>query len=54
MSIIGSSNRNADLLLEGRVQVQPLGSDDIYIADVLIGNPPQVLKMALDTGSSDL
>ena len=28
--------------------------DDIYIADVKVGNPPQTLKMALDTGSSDL
>ena len=39
---------------EGRVGVEPLGKDDIYIADVKLGNPPQILKMALDTGSSDL
>ncbi|CAH0014582.1 unnamed protein product [Clonostachys rhizophaga] len=38
----------------GRVDVQPLGSDDIFIADLEIGNPPQVVKIALDTGSSDL
>ncbi|CAH0041422.1 unnamed protein product [Clonostachys solani] len=38
----------------GRVDVQPLGSDDVFIADLEIGNPPQVVKIALDTGSSDL
>lgn len=38
----------------GRVEVEPLGSDEIYIADVQVGNPPQTLKLALDTGSSDL
>lgn len=31
-----------------------MGSDDIYIADVQIGEPPQTVKMALDTGSADL
>lgn len=39
---------------EGRVNVKPLGADEIYIADVKVGNPPQTLKMALDTGSADL
>ncbi|KAL6885106.1 aspartic peptidase domain-containing protein [Trichoderma longibrachiatum] len=38
----------------GRVDVVPMGSDDIYLADVQIGNPPQTVKLALDTGSSDL
>lgn len=36
------------------MDVEPLGSDDLYIADVYIGNPPQSLKIALDTASSDL
>jgi hypothetical protein len=40
--------------IEGRVDVEPLGTDDIYIADVEVGSPPQTLKLALDTGSSDL
>lgn len=39
---------------DGRVDVEPLGMDDIYIADVEIGEPPQLLKIAIDTGSSDL
>ncbi|KAH8694689.1 aspartic peptidase domain-containing protein [Ilyonectria robusta] len=39
---------------DGLVDVQPLGSDDIYIADVQIGNPPQTLKIAIDTGSADM
>ncbi|KAF5616857.1 hypothetical protein F25303_13460 [Fusarium sp. NRRL 25303] len=39
---------------DGRVDVKPLGADEIYIADVKVGNPPQTLKMALDTGSADL
>ncbi|VUC22787.1 unnamed protein product [Clonostachys rosea] len=38
----------------GRVDVEPLGSDDIFIANIEIGNPPQAVKIALDTGSSDL
>ncbi|KAK7413201.1 hypothetical protein QQX98_007925 [Neonectria punicea] len=38
----------------GLVDVQPLGSDDIYIADVQVGNPPQTLKIAIDTGSADM
>ncbi|KAK4061142.1 uncharacterized protein Triagg1_10481 [Trichoderma aggressivum f. europaeum] len=38
----------------GIVDVEPMGSDDIYVADVQIGSPPQTLKLALDTGSSDL
>jgi hypothetical protein len=44
------ANRSAD----GRVDVKPLGADEIYIADVKVGTPPQTLKMALDTGSADL
>lgn len=39
---------------DGRVDVHPMGSDDIYIADVQIGEPPQTVKLALDTGSADL
>ncbi|KAJ3524742.1 hypothetical protein NM208_g11938 [Fusarium decemcellulare] len=39
---------------DGRVDVKPLGSDDIYIADVQVGTPPQTLKIAIDTGSADL
>lgn len=38
----------------GQVDVEPIGSDDIYVADVQVGSPPQTLKLALDTGSSDL
>ncbi|KPM38443.1 hypothetical protein AK830_g8144 [Neonectria ditissima] len=39
---------------DGEVDVQPLGSDDIYIADIEVGNPPQTLKIAIDTGSADM
>ncbi|KAM0555969.1 hypothetical protein ACHAPJ_005949 [Fusarium lateritium] len=39
---------------DGRVDVKPLGNDEIYIADVKVGTPPQTLKMAIDTGSADL
>ncbi|EXM26609.1 Aspartic peptidase A1 family [Fusarium oxysporum f. sp. vasinfectum] len=39
---------------DGRIDVKPLGADEIYIADVKVGTPPQTLKMALDTGSADL
>ncbi|CAJ0555142.1 Ff.00g052070.m01.CDS01 [Fusarium sp. VM40] len=39
---------------EGRVNVHPLGNDSIYIADVQVGTPPQILKIAMDTGSADL
>ncbi|KAH7263515.1 aspartic peptidase domain-containing protein [Fusarium tricinctum] len=39
---------------EGRVNVHPLGNDSIYIADVPVGTPPQILKIAMDTGSADL
>ncbi|RGP72687.1 hypothetical protein FLONG3_6695 [Fusarium longipes] len=39
---------------DGRVDVTPLGSDEIYIADIKVGTPPQTLKMAIDTGSADL
>ncbi|KAH7183013.1 aspartic peptidase domain-containing protein [Fusarium flagelliforme] len=38
---------------DGRVDVKPLGNDEIYIADVKVGTPPQTLKMAIDTGSAD-
>ncbi|KAM0245354.1 hypothetical protein ACHAP5_005436 [Fusarium lateritium] len=38
---------------EGRVNVHPLGNDSIYIANVPVGTPPQVLKVAMDTGSAD-
>ncbi|KAI5456415.1 aspartic peptidase domain-containing protein [Mariannaea sp. PMI_226] len=38
----------------GLVDVKPLGSDDIYIADIQVGSPPQTLKMAIDTGSADM
>lgn len=31
-----------------------MGNDDLYLADIQIGNPPQTVKMALDTGSSDV
>lgn len=41
-------------VIAGRINVEPIGRDDIFIADIEIGNPPQVLKVALDTGSSDL
>lgn len=40
--------------IDGRVDIQPMGADALYIADVEIGSPPQLLKMALDTGSADL
>ncbi|KJZ80211.1 hypothetical protein HIM_00061 [Hirsutella minnesotensis 3608] len=36
------------------IEVQPLPHDEIYVADIEIGNPPQRIKMALDTGSSDV
>ncbi|KAF5676307.1 hypothetical protein FHETE_2187 [Fusarium heterosporum] len=39
---------------EGRVNVHPLGNDSIYIADIQVGTPPQILKIAMDTGSADL
>ncbi|KPA44729.1 endothiapepsin [Fusarium langsethiae] len=39
---------------DGRVDVKPLGSDEIYIADIKVGTPPQTLKIAIDTGSADL
>ncbi|KAG8670140.1 hypothetical protein FPOAC2_09484 [Fusarium poae] len=38
---------------DGRVDVKPMGSDDIYIADIKVGTPPQTLKVAIDTGSAD-
>jgi hypothetical protein len=39
---------------DGQVNVEPLENDAIYIADVKIGNPPQTVKIAIDTGSADL
>ncbi|KAM3463317.1 hypothetical protein MY5147_002602 [Beauveria neobassiana] len=39
---------------DGLVDVHPMGNDDLYLADIQIGNPPQTVKMALDTGSSDV
>ncbi|KAF4986623.1 hypothetical protein FGRMN_10759 [Fusarium graminum] len=39
---------------EGGVNVHPLGNDSIYIADIQVGTPPQILKIAMDTGSADL
>ncbi|KAJ4142583.1 hypothetical protein NW754_010025 [Fusarium falciforme] len=38
---------------DGQVNVEPLENDAIYIADVKIGNPPQTVKIAIDTGSAD-
>ncbi|PHH70495.1 hypothetical protein CDD80_5960 [Ophiocordyceps camponoti-rufipedis] len=40
--------------VESMVEVKPLVHDQIYVADVEIGTPPQKVKMALDTGSSDV
>ncbi|EEU42284.1 uncharacterized protein NECHADRAFT_40348 [Fusarium vanettenii 77-13-4] len=39
---------------DGQVNVEPMENDAIYIADVKIGNPPQTVKIAIDTGSADL
>ncbi|EGX88486.1 endothiapepsin precursor [Cordyceps militaris CM01] len=39
---------------DGLVDVHPMGNDDLYLADIQIGNPPQTVKLALDTGSSDV
>ncbi|POR31726.1 Aspartic protease pep1 [Tolypocladium paradoxum] len=39
---------------EGQVDVQPMSHDEVYVAEVEIGTPPQRVKMALDTGSSDV
>lgn len=36
------------------VDVEPIGNDDLYLAEVQVGNPPQTVRMALDTGSSDV
>ncbi|KAM0428646.1 hypothetical protein ACHAPT_007010 [Fusarium lateritium] len=38
---------------DGQVDVEPLENDAIYIADIKIGNPPQTVKIAIDTGSAD-
>ncbi|KAF4126386.1 hypothetical protein GMORB2_0122 [Geosmithia morbida] len=38
----------------GRVVANPLGRDDVYIANLAVGNPPQLIKLAVDTSSSDL
>lgn len=42
------------IVVAGRVDVEPLGSDALFIADLEVGNPPQLLKIAVDTGSCDL
>ncbi|PHH86278.1 hypothetical protein CDD83_10480 [Cordyceps sp. RAO-2017] len=39
---------------EGRVVAQPLAHDQAYIAEVALGSPPQMVKLALDTGSADV
>ncbi|RDA91678.1 putative aspartyl protease [Ophiocordyceps camponoti-saundersi (nom. inval.)] len=39
---------------KSQVPVTPVAHDMIYVAKVHIGNPPQLVKMALDTGSSDV
>ncbi|RDA87897.1 putative aspartyl protease [Ophiocordyceps camponoti-leonardi (nom. inval.)] len=39
---------------ESQIQVMPLIHDQIYVANIDIGTPPQRVKMALDTGSSDV
>lgn len=40
--------------IDGLINIKPIGNDDLYLADIKIGNPPQIVKMALDTGSSDV
>ncbi|KAM4059200.1 eukaryotic aspartyl protease [Hirsutella rhossiliensis] len=39
---------------ESQVKVQPMAKDMAYLAEVEIGTPPQKVKLALDTGSSDV
>ncbi|PNY24154.1 Aspartic protease pep1 [Tolypocladium capitatum] len=39
---------------ESQVDVQPMSRDEVYVAEIEIGTPPQKLKVALDTGSSDV
>ncbi|KAM0301002.1 hypothetical protein HYE67_004713 [Fusarium culmorum] len=38
---------------DGRVDVKPLPNDNMFIADIKVGTPPQTLKVAIDTGSAD-
>lgn len=40
--------------IDGRVDVKPLPNDNMFIADIKVGTPPQTLKVAIDTGSADL
>lgn len=42
------------LSLDGVVEVHPGPMDIIYTANVEIGEPPQIVKLAMDTGSADL
>ncbi|KFA60897.1 hypothetical protein S40285_04850 [Stachybotrys chlorohalonatus IBT 40285] len=39
---------------EVSVDISPVRNDNIYVIDVDVGTPPQKLKLAIDTGSSDL
>lgn len=45
---------NPPPFLDGVVEVHPGPMDIIYTADVQIGEPPQIVKLAMDTGSADL
>ncbi len=40
--------------VDGRVDVDPLKYDDIYVAKVYMGNPAQLVRLGVDTASSDL
>jgi hypothetical protein len=41
-------------IADGLVEIHPVGTDEIFVADITFGNPPQLLKMAFDTGSADV